>query len=194
MINIQPAQRTEIEISKAALLLEISMCGTAPLAYGSNAKSVLRLLYAHKGTLQSFTRAHFAYIGNRQVGLIVTIPGNEYQNRAEATRKILRKAGWKPWFRHSLTRLHRRIFGTPLGPVKTSQFHIESIAVFPENQNSGVGKALIQESIKRAYASGYSRLSADVSANNNASRNLMKATGFATITNTKNQLKLVNLH
>ena len=97
-------------------------------------------------SLYSYTHTRIAECDGKPVGCLLSYPGEEYAE--------LRKATWDRIDR-ATGRSYSSISDTETG---AGEYYLDSLAVIPEYRGQGIGRRLFDDSIQRAMAMGYNRI------------------------------------
>lgn len=180
-LAVRPAALTDADL--AAELVYLSMGVEADWLFGQepgfSTHDVLVGLYQRRNNRVSHHLAYIASLDGRDAGLLLAYPG-----------RLLKRLDW-------MTGLHlARIFGLPAAvrvarcqaaygkltvEAEAEEFYVSNVAVKPECQGLGVGKALMAYAEQLAHESGLQKCSLIVTYGHEPARRLYEKIGYETV-------------
>ena len=100
---------------------------------------------AREDLLYSHTRTRIAEVDGIVAGSLLSYPGDIYKVMREKTFKEL----WPDFFREH---------GDSEQEADPGEYYLDSLAVRPEFRGRGIGRALLEDGIRRGFALGYDRI------------------------------------
>jgi ribosomal protein S18 acetylase RimI-like enzyme len=149
----------------------------AVFGLGDEARALATLVaaFAREGGPFSFK---LAFVGEDSAlaGLVLGYPLRLRDSLERAIFPLL-LARYKPW---ELPRFTARGLAAARlqAPLPDDAWYLSDLAVPPERRGGGFGRALLDEAVRRASASGFSRVGLHVSSTNGAARALYARGGF----------------
>ena len=96
-------------------------------------------------TLYTFMNTRVAELNGTPAGALLSYPGEEYLSRKERTFREF----WPEYFsEHS----------ADVPETDPGEWYLDSLAVHPEFRNMGIGKALLQDGIRKGFSQGFNRV------------------------------------
>ncbi len=179
-ITIRPAVLADADL--VADLIHLTMDAEADWLFGQEpgfpTHAVLAGLYQRRNNRVSHHFAYLAALDGRDVGLLLAYPG-----------RLLKRLDW-------MTGVHLvQIFGlaatirvarrqpayADLVETEADEFYISNVAVLPECQGQGVGKALLAHAEQLACASGLQKCSLIVTYGHEPAYRLYEYLGYQTV-------------
>ena len=96
-------------------------------------------------TLYTYRNTRVAEVNGNQAGALLSYPGEEYLSRKERTFREF----WPGYFSEH---------GADKPETDPGEWYLDSLAVHPEFRKMGIGKALLQDGIRKGLEEGFSKV------------------------------------
>ena len=177
-MQIRPAAPQDAPQAAPLLVSTMGQFGVALLGEDSlqHTEAVMEKLFSRPGNRFNWQVTHLAEVEGTAAGLLASFPGKEISKRE---LPLL----WQIWPANGFLRtLRLTLRGLPAAftprEALPDEYHIAHLAVSPEFQRRGIGKALLKHAEALASQAGYRKCSLNVEINNNPAQALYEKMGY----------------
>ncbi len=175
LIATRPANPTYDEGLFCGRYLNDAADGFFRFMLGRQFAHIIAKAFPHPNHSYSFQNAIFAISDNSIVGMALGFSSEHYRHFSDMP---IKEAAGRGYFRMKIVKIIFAPMFRILETIADGDFYILAMAIDKDLRGKKAGSALMDSIIERARADGSSRISLDVSSNNEAARKIYKNWGM----------------
>ncbi len=167
IITIRKAKKSDAPTIAKAVVMGIGDEEALKRYCGEDYISLLSMIASHENSQYSYINCLIAEINGNNVGAVIGYDGAKLLELRNNTYSII----------------HEALGRTPHIPDETEagEFYLDTLAVFPEYRNKGIGKSLIAAICRQAFENGHEHVGLIVDHDNPKAEALYTSIGFVRV-------------
>ena len=167
LVNIRQARKDDAPFIAKAVAIAIGDENALKNYCGEDYITLLTEIAMHDKSQYSYNNALIAEADEKVVGGVICYDGAKLHSLREQTYNVI----------------NSHLGRTPSIPDETSagEFYLDTLAVFPEYRNQGIGKSLITAICDKAFSDNHKRVGLIVDSDNPKAESLYTSIGFTRV-------------